>query len=138
SSVRRFVRLLSAALFLMSWLGAGSARAALVLFEDGRHLHVKDFEVVEDEVSLRFEEGGSMTISLDRVSRIIDDEFDHPPPPVSVLVPEAKKRPARSVRTSARPAKLGTTPYDSLILAAAKEHRIDPALIAAVIRAESN
>ena len=138
-SLCRFVRLISLALFLTSWLGAGSAGAALVLFEDGRHLHVKDFEVVEDEVSLRFEEGGSMTISLDRVSRIIDDEFDHTPlPPPVAPAPEGKRRPARSVRTSARPAKLGTTPYDSLILAAAKEHGIDPALIAAVIRAESN
>jgi hypothetical protein len=138
-SVRRFARLLCAALFLTSWLGVGSAWAALVLFEDGRHLHVKDFEVLEDDVSLRFEEGGSMTISLDRISRIIDDEFDHTPlPPPQPPAPEGKKRPARSVRTSARPAKLGTTPYDSLILAAAKEHRIDPALIAAVIRAESN
>src|SRR5438552_16679384 len=94
---------LALVLALGALLYTGAARAALVLFEDGRHLHVKDFEVVEDEVSLRFDEGGSMTIPLERISRIIDDEVDHTPPPPAAAAPETKKRATRSVRTTARP-----------------------------------
>jgi soluble lytic murein transglycosylase-like protein len=114
--------------------------AALVLFEDGRHLHVSDFEVQGEDVALRFEGGGSMTIPLELVSRIVDDEVDHTPPaaPVPPPGPEPDRKPSRSVRTADRPKKLSATPYDAYILAAAKEHRIDPALIVAVIRAESN
>jgi len=131
--------LIGAAVAAVSLGSALPAPAALVLFENGRVVHVKDFTVVEDDVSLQFEGGGSMTIPLERISRIVDDEVDHtpPPPPVVASLP-APKKPARSVRTSVRPAKLAATPFDALILAAAKEHRIDPALIAAVIRAESN
>jgi soluble lytic murein transglycosylase-like protein len=93
---------------------------------------------VDEDVSLRFEGGGSMTIPLERVSRIIDDEIDHTPPPAPVAAAVEPAKPTRSMRTSSRPKGLGSTPYDSLILAAAKEHEVDPALIAAVIRAESN
>jgi hypothetical protein len=130
-------RLAAAAILVWAALSASGACAALVLFEDGRHLHVKDFEVQEDQVSLRFDGGGSITIPLDRVSRIVDDEIDHTPPVVPALA-EIPSRPLRSMRTTERPAKLGPTPFDELILAAAREHKVDPALIAAIMRAESN
>lgn len=129
-------RLVLASAFLA--LAARPAAAAMVIFEDGRFLHVKGFEVVEDEVTLSLPEGGSMTIPLERVDRIVDDEVDHealrePPPPG-----EAPRAVRRSVRGSAVPGALKGTPYGSMILAASKEHRIDPSLLAAVIRVESN
>src|SRR5512135_3507451 len=62
SRARLLPRAFGAAMGILLCLPAGRAAAALVLFEDGRHLHVKDFQVVDDDVTLRFEEGGSMTI----------------------------------------------------------------------------
>jgi hypothetical protein len=138
SKIERAGRVLAVAGSVLLGLAATPAQGALVVFEDGRHLHVKDFEVVEEDVSLSFEGGGSMTIPLERVSRIIDDEIDHTPPAPPVVEEAKPKRLARSMRTSARPKGLSSTPYDAVIAAAAREHKVDPALIAAVIRAESN
>lgn len=123
-------------LLLALLVSAVPARAALVVFEDGRVLHVKGFEVDDASLTLALDEGGSMTVDLERVDRIVDDEIDHTPPPAPE--PSVVELPpsARSVRTFAEA--LPGSPYDPLIREAAKEHRIDPALIAAVIRVESN
>ena len=146
---------------LLSMLSAPSAAASLVVFEDGRHLRVASYEVVEeDRLTVDLVEGGSMTIPLDVVERIVDEEYERLPDPAKIgtdftiaAEPPAPER--RSVRAfsenlpssglSSSP-RLSTTPasapfpspFSSQILEAAKEHRIDPALIAAVIRAESN
>jgi hypothetical protein len=136
--VRSRLLLASLAISAFSAFSALPARAVLVVFGDGRFLHVKDFEVVEEKVTLRLEGGGSMTISLQRVDRIVDDEVDHTPPPPPVAASPALPSPPRSVRSFAAEAALPGSPYDPLIREAAREHRIDPALIAAVIRVESN
>jgi hypothetical protein len=139
-------------LFLLSLVALGSllaarpAAATLVVFEDGRLLRVESFAVVAgddgDRLSMTFPGGGSMTISLDVVDRIVDDEYERPAP-----VPERDERLAgaagapgtRSLRAFSEHLSLSSSsPYSSQILAAAKEHKVDPALIAAVIRAESN
>ena len=94
-----------------------------------------------------------MTIPLDVVERIVDEEYERPAPvPESAadgLASEAQRAARRSVRafsenlSSSRARFLFaplfvSSPFSSQILEAAKQHRIDPALIAAVIRAESN
>jgi soluble lytic murein transglycosylase-like protein len=122
--------------------GAPRARAALVVFEDGRHLHVTSFEATSDErVALSLPGGGRMTIPLDIVERIVDDEIDRSP--VVPLAPAAPgplsaKPAARSVRAFSAASSLPASPFTGAILEAARAHRIDPALIAAVIRVESN
>lgn len=95
-----------------------------------------------------------MTIPLDVVERIVDDEYERLPDPPE-LAPDAAiaaKQLAlekRSVRTfSEKPASSPglsppsvvpfSPPFLSQILEAAKRHRIDPAFIAAVIKVESN
>ena len=134
---------------LGSLLASRPVSATLVVFEDGRLLHVEKCEIVpgasdageDDRVSMTFQGGGTMTVSLEVVDRIVDDEYERPPAPD----PEREGRLAagraapqsRSLRAfSENP--LSSSPYSSQILAAAKEHRVDPAFIAAVIRAESN
>jgi soluble lytic murein transglycosylase-like protein len=123
-----------------------------VVFEDGRHLRVASYEVVdEDRLTVGLVGGGSMTIPLDVVERIVDEEYERPAPvPESAadsLASEAQRAARRSVRAHSE--NLGSSPaasyssslsspFSSQILDAAKQHRIDPALIAAVIRAESN
>ena len=108
------------------------------MFGDGRLIHVKAYEVKDDRLTMTLDEGGSMTISLERVDRIVDDEVDHTPPPPPVPAAVELPASARSVRSFAAEAALPKSPYDRIIRDAAKEHRIDPALIAAVIRVESN
>jgi soluble lytic murein transglycosylase-like protein len=149
---RRFLgRLRRAAVagFALAFLGAASgAQATLVVFEDGRHLRVASYEVVEgDRLTVGLVGGGSMTIPLDVVDRIVDEEYERPAP----VAPEDANRIAaglpaeasRSIRaflespSSSSPSSL-SSPYSSQILAAAKEHQVDPAFIAAVIKVESN
>jgi Transglycosylase SLT domain len=135
----RVVRAAAAALAVGAALCARPTAAALVIFEDGRHVHVTGFEVIDDRVSLALDGGGSMSIPLDRVDRIVEDEVEPAPPPPAVvpilpLIPVIR----RSIRVADRPAALPVAPFENFILAAAREHRIDPALISAVIRVESN
>jgi hypothetical protein len=146
-----------AGLFLLVVVSRPSA-ATLVVFEDGRHLRVASYEVVDDDrLTVRLVGGGSMTIPLDVVERIVDDEYERPAPaPESAsegLASEAFRAAPRSVRVFSEnlssspglPSSSGlsfsssfSSPFSSQILEAAKQHRIDPALIAAVIHAESN
>ena len=123
---------------------APSAAASLVVFEDGRHLRVASYEVVDgDRLSVGFVGGGSMTIPLDVVDRIVDEEYERAAP----AKPEDADRTAipspaeasRSVRAFTEPRSLSfSSPYASHILEAARVHKVDPALIAAVIKVESN
>jgi len=133
---------------LGSVLAARPAPATLVVFEDGRLVRVESYEVVAgfeeedgDRLSMKLHGGGAMTVSLDVVDRIVDEEYERPVP-----VPERDGRlagemgppAARSLRAFSENLPLSPSPYSSQILAAAKEHKVDPAFIAAVIRAESN
>ncbi len=143
---------------LLFMFSAPSAAASLVVFEDGRHIRVASYEVVEeDRLAVNLVGGGSITIPLDVVERIVDEEYERPAPvPESVAAGLASEPPAperRSVRAFSEnvssPSALSSSsaaafssstpsPFSSQILEAAKQHHIDPALIAAVIRAESN
>ncbi len=151
----RRVRGAGAAGFALAVLGAflgvaPSAQATLVVFEDGRHLRVATYEVVEgDRLKVGLVGGGSMTIPLDVVERIVDEEYERPAPvaaedPNRIPVgPPAEA--SRSIRTftenlssSSSSSSSLSSPYSAHILAAAKEHKVDPAFIAAVIKVESN
>ncbi|MDL2716725.1 MAG: lytic transglycosylase domain-containing protein [Acidobacteriota bacterium] len=141
-------------IFLFAILGvslfARPAVATLVVFGDGRHIRVASYEVVGgDRLTVGLHGGGSMTIPLDVVERIVDEEYERPAPilpgdaieagPIAAELPAGA---SRSVRAFSESLSLSSSsfssPYSAQILAAAKEHRVDPAFIAAVIRAESN
>jgi soluble lytic murein transglycosylase-like protein len=132
---------------LLLLLASPPAAGTLVVFEDGRHLRVASYEVVGgDRLTVGLVGGGSMTIPLDIVERIVDDEYERPAP-----VPEgAEGRASEPFRASPRSVRVFSEslapssgisfshPFSSQILEAAKQHRIDPALLAAIIRVESN
>lgn len=130
--MRRAAQLLA----LLTLVLAVPARGALVVFEDGRYLKVSAFDVVDDQVTLSLRSGGTMTIPLVRVDRIIDDELPPAEPAAAPAPAAAATASSRSVRAPLL-TDLGR-PYEGHIRAAAKEHRMDPALVAAVIQAESN
>jgi hypothetical protein len=147
----RLLRLLPAwSGLVLLMLAPPSAAASLVVFEDGRHLRVASYEVVgDDRLTVGLVGGGSMTIPLDIVERIVDEEYERPlPVPESApggaaADPLAKEK--RSVRAfsetlspSSSSGLIPPSPFSSQILEAAKKHRIDPALLAAIIRVESN
>jgi hypothetical protein len=156
----RLLRLLPAwSGLLVLILASPPAAASLVVFEDGRHLRVASYEVVDvDRLTVGLVGGGSMTIPLDVVERIVDEEYERLPDPGKLvtdagIAAEPLAGETRSVRAfsenlSSSPGLSSSSglsfsssfssPFSSQILEAAKQHRIDPALIAAVIRAESN
>lgn len=128
--------LLPAALgLLLGLLRPAPGEAALVVLEEGRHLKVTAFELVgEERIRLSLLGGGEIVLALERVERIVDDEIA----PADLLpAPEPPPAAKRSVReSSGRPH--GAPPeWAALVEAVAAEHRLDPALVAAVIRVES-
>ncbi len=107
------------------------AEAELVIFTGGGFLKVAGFEVEGERVHLDLESGGRMVVSILRVDRILEDEVggaEPPPEPAEVIAFELRFDAAQP-----RPA----TPYAELIYGAAERHALNPALLAAVVRAES-
>ena len=103
----------------------------LVVFTDGAFMQVDAFAVDDDRVRLDLPSGGRLVVPLLRIARILEDEIREPEPP-----PEVPDPPSFSLRfdaSQARPA----TPYGELIYGAGERHAINPALLAAVVRAES-
>ncbi len=108
-----------------------TASAELVIFTDGGFLKVADFEVEGDRLRLGLKNGGQMVVSMLRVDRILEDEITEPEPmpdPLELPVFRLDFDPAQP-----RP----TTPYAELIYSTAERHALNPALLAAVARAES-
>ena len=118
------------------------SEAALVVFGDGRHLRVESFRLKDaDSISLSLMGGGTMTIPLELVDRIVDEEYERPAAGDGADGQRLASGGGTGLRPSVRAfeARLPVgSPYSNEILEAAIRYRIDPALIVAVIRAESN
>lgn len=122
--------------------GALPANGVLVVFGDGRLLRAQSFQLEDEErIALSLPGGGRMTIPLELVDRIVDEEYERPfaesGPDGQRLASAEEAVPRRSVRAF-EGRSLVVSPYSKEILDAAREYRVDPVLIAAVIRAESN
>ncbi|MEA2564558.1 MAG: hypothetical protein QOH06_6062 [Acidobacteriota bacterium] len=132
-------RLLPVVLFLAFIAGLAPARAELVVLTDGRFLKVKSYEVTGEQARLDLHYGGRMTLAIDRVERIVDDEYVPPPPPdpVAEVVTEAVEAGLISLRfEESQPVPEG--PYGTLIYETAKRHQVNPQVVAALIRQESS
>jgi len=122
---RRVSRVAVATLVLA---GAGRpASAELVLLTTGRTLSVKSHRVEDDKVTLLLRQGGNLTCPASLIVRIDPDEVPYPEEAASV-----------DALAAARPARPLTGPYADVIKAAASRHGLDPNLVHALIRAESN
>jgi soluble lytic murein transglycosylase-like protein len=117
--------------------GALPARAELVVLTDGNVLKVTAYEAAGEQASLTLSFGGRMTIPIERVERVVDDEVVPAPPveEVEAAVAEAPSPPIPLRFAEDQPVPEG--PYGGLIYEAAKRHSVNPQIVAAVIRQES-
>src|SRR6185436_17133847 len=133
---RRPILLLALAPLGLCVLGAAPARAELVVLTDGNVLKVKAYEAVGEQASLTLSFGGRMTLPIERVERVVDDEVVPAPPVAEVAtVAEAPAPPIPLRFTEDLPVPEG--PYGTLIYETAKRHSVNPQIVAALIRQES-
>ena len=120
--------LLSALAIGLSWTLA--IQGELVILRGGDFLKVRDFKVMGNDVRLSLPSGGSMTIPLLRVERIIDDEIE----PEPELIPEID--PPWQLRFDSSQT-IPPTPFGPLIHSVARRHGLNPEVVAAMVRQES-
>jgi hypothetical protein len=117
--------------------GMAPSRAELVILSDGRFVKVKAYEVGEEQARLDLFHGGRITVPVDRVERIVDDEvLPEPEPAPAEVVAETVVPPAIPLRFDESQA-IPEGPYGSLIYETARKHQVNPRLVAALIRQES-
>jgi membrane-bound lytic murein transglycosylase B len=133
-------RLLATAVLVLL---AHSASASIALFTDGRNMKIETFAVEEETIHLSMPGGGKMSLPLTRIERIVDDEVvpREVIEEVKQMIAEEKSGgvfPRRSWRYSDESGPLWQSKYNDIIVAAAKHHDVDAALVSAVIKAESD
>lgn len=118
------------ALFLFVLAFAPAAQGELVVLVGGDVVKAASFRVEDERISLELPEGGRIVLPLSRIDRIVDDEIVEPATPlpsepgVSLLFVEDQVTPA--------------TPYGDLFFETGRRHALNPNLLAAMARAESN
>jgi soluble lytic murein transglycosylase-like protein len=105
-------------------------RAEVIVFANGRTVSVKDYLVSGDTITVTFRNGGDATFLKSLVARIDPDE-------VVEAVGEVATAQAAVAAPAPRPS-LASRPFARLIESVASEHGIDPALVHAMVEAESN
>lgn len=114
---------------IMLAASAASASAEVIVFTSGRTMSVKDYRIAGDSVTVTLRQGGEATFSLALVSNIAPDEVPDAPA-------AAMDSPGIGPLAARRP--LEARPFAELIAAVSLRHGVDPALVHAVIEAESN
>ena len=113
-------------------------RAELVILTDGNVMKATEFEAVGEQARITFASGGRLTLPIERVDRVVDDEYTPPPPepPAAVAAAETAMEaviPLQFEETQ----KVPDGPYGPMIYEAARRHSVNPQVVAALIRAES-
>ena len=127
--------LLALALLAAALLPALPAAGELVILEGGRYLKASAYQVHGERIRVELLAGGALELPLARVSRVIDDEIE-PPPPQPEAVAEATAAGAVPWQfADGQP--VPATPFGEQIYAAAERYQVNPALVAALVGAES-
>ena len=122
-------RSVSAGFLVLVVIWCAPVEAELILMVGGGVLKVDGFRRTGDQIDLQLPSGGSMTIPVLRIDRIVADEIEEDP--VDTLV-------ERDLQIDfADDHLVPATPYGELIFAASRRHAINPQLIAAMVRMES-
>jgi hypothetical protein len=103
--------------------------AELVLLVGGGFLKVDGYHREGDQIKLLLPAGGTLSLSVLRIDRIIEDEIEE--------VREEELRPTAVDIDFAAGQGVPATPFGELIFAIAERHAINPQLVAAMVRAES-
>ncbi|HXO19629.1 MAG TPA: lytic transglycosylase domain-containing protein [Thermoanaerobaculia bacterium] len=112
---------------------AGAARGELVILAGGEVVKAAAYETDGEQARVTLPSGGRLTLAIERVERVVDDEVvPAPPAPVAAAVAPAALPLAFD---ASQPVPEG--PYGDLIYQAARRHSINPQIVSAVIRAES-
>ena len=121
-------------------LAANVASASIAVFSDGRNMKIDAYLVEDDVIQLTLQGGGKISMPLLRIDRIVDDEIVTPEVVAEVqkIVEEGGVFPRRSWRFSEDSQPLFRSKYNEIIVAAARFHDVDAALVSAVIKAESD
>jgi hypothetical protein len=120
--------LLTSALVLAS---SSQMNAEVIFFANGRTMSVKDHRITGDTITVTLRQGGEATFAKSLVAHIGPDEVPYPEAsPVRMLE-------TADARSGARES-LSARPFAELIETVSLKHGIDPALVHAVIAAESN
>jgi membrane-bound lytic murein transglycosylase B len=118
---------------------AAPASASIAVFTDGRAMKIAAYKVDQDTVQLMLKTGGVLSMPLERVDRIVDDEIVTPEVVAEVKkIVESGVFPKRSWRYDISSKPLFKTKFDQLIDEAAKHFDVDAGLVSAVIKAESD
>jgi Transglycosylase SLT domain len=105
--------------------------AELVVFRTGDVLKVSAFEIEQGDILLQLASGGRLKLPMRRIERILDDEVvEGVAPAVPVKAPPFE---LGFLETHPVPA----SPYGPLIHDAARRYRMNPRLVAAMVRCES-
>jgi hypothetical protein len=127
-------------LLLATLLSASAASASIALFTDGRNMKIEAYEVAGETMHLTLAGGGTMSLPLTRIERILDDEVVpvDPAPAPEQPVAATGVFPQRAWNFDPQSLPLFNSPYDHIIVEQAKKHDVDAALVSAVIKAESD
>lgn len=117
--------LLILAVMLALWAPAALA-GERVVFSDGRTMEVRGWEAAGDQAVLDLDGGGRIIVPLARIASVEEVRFPAPETP-----------PAPRARSEA-PWRVLAGEYADLIEQTAVRHRVDPALVAAMAKVESD
>lgn len=123
-SKRLWFSLLTSAMVIAS---ASQMNAEVIFFANGRTMSVKDYRINGDSITVTLRQGGEATFNRALIARIVADEVPYP-----------DEEPSQVARRSAVKPTLDARPFAALIQTVALKHGVDPALVHAVIEAESN
>ena len=128
-------RLLISAVILASVLvgSTGVAQADILVLTSGGTMPVKSYRVDGELITVTLRRGGEATFDRALVARIAEDEVPEPAPE-----PEAALAATVSLPSGPSLEQLSQRPYAEMIESAAARHGVNPALVHAVVRAESN
>ena len=113
---------------------AARSEAELEVLTDGSFFKVSAYQLEDFKLFLTLPEGGRITLPLERVERVVDDEVIPIDEPVEIPAePIIEERSWRFAEDDEVPG----TPYGEEIFDAARRHEMNPTLVAALIRAES-
>jgi hypothetical protein len=120
---------LAIAALVAAGTAAPPAVAELAILVDGSVLKVEAYEVHDRKVRFELPAGGQLTLSIQRVERIVDDE----------IVPEEERieEEGEFVLAFSDADEVPETPYGELIYETARRYDLSARLVAAMVRAES-